>query len=69
MQADGKTPKMAYSYFYVPATEARPNPAKALASTTASATERYKDKDKRVFKAIKHEVDGVIKGAYVTRIA
>jgi hypothetical protein len=53
--------------FFVPATEARPNPAKSLASTVASATKRCKGKDNRVFTLRKGEQNGV-SGAYVIRV-
>lgn len=51
--------------FFVPATEARPNPAKTLASTVASATKRYKGE--RVFTVRKVTVDGKVTGAQVIR--
>jgi hypothetical protein len=54
------------NYFLVPATEAKPNPAKSLASTVASATKRYKGE--RTFTVRKHTVDGKIVGALVVRI-
>ena len=61
---DGK-----YDSFLVPATEAKPNPAKSLASTVASATKRYASSDKRVFTVRKHVVDGKLVGALVIRTA
>ena len=54
--------------FFVPATDAKPNPAKTLASTVASATKRYAGKDQRVFTVRKHVVDGKVLGAHVIRI-
>lgn len=54
--------------FFVPASETRPNPAKTLASTVASATKRYKSKDGRVFSVRKAaDESGKITGAYVIR--
>lgn len=49
--------------FFVPASDAKPNPAKSLASTVSSATKRYADSDKRKF--IVRSVEG---GARVWRI-
>jgi hypothetical protein len=52
--------------FFVPASEARPNPAKTLASTVASATKRYKGE--RVFTVRKSaDASGKVTGAYVIR--
>lgn len=51
--------------FFVPATEAKPNPAKTLASTVASATKRYKGE--RVFTVRKVTVEGKVTGANVIR--
>jgi len=52
--------------FFVPATEAKPNPAKNLASTVASATKRYKGE--RVFTVRKHvDASGTVLGAHVIR--
>ena len=58
-----------YDSFLVPATDAKPNPAKSLASTVASATKRYASTDKRVFTVRKHVVDGKLVGALVIRTA
>jgi len=54
--------------FLVPATAAKPNPAKTLASTVASATKRYAKKDGRIFTVRKHTMDGKCVGAYVIRV-
>lgn len=59
--------KFKYAAFFVPVTEARPNPAKTLASTVASANKRHANTDKAIFTVRKHVVDGVLKGAYVIR--
>ena len=54
--------------FFVPATEARPNPAKTLASTVASATKRYANNGGRVFTVRKSvDKDGKVLGAHVIR--
>jgi hypothetical protein len=56
--------------FFVPATAAKPNPAKSLASTVASATKRYSKTDRRVF-AIRKATDteGKLIGAHVIRVS
>ncbi len=59
-----------YRSFFVPSSESRPKPAKALASTVASATKRYKSATPpRVFTVRKVLKDGVEVGAKVYRIA
>lgn len=52
--------------FFIAATDAKPNPAKNLASTVASATKRYKGE--RVFTVRKHvDASGKVLGAHVIR--
>jgi hypothetical protein len=54
--------------FFVPVTAARPNPAKTLASTVASATKRYANATpQRVFTVRKAMKDGKLIGAHVIR--
>lgn len=52
--------------FFVPSTESKPNPAKSLASTVASATKRYATKDQRVF-TVRKSTDAAKPGAFVIR--
>lgn len=68
LRADGK-PKQKLSSFFVPATTDRPNPAKSLSSTAASATKRYEKIDGREF-TVRSAVDGLGKltGAHVIRV-
>jgi hypothetical protein len=68
---DPATGKIKYSSFFVPATEKRPNPARALSSTAASAGKRYESTDKRTFTVRKAVgTDGTtITGAHVIRIS
>jgi hypothetical protein len=51
--------------FFVPATEAKPNPAKNLASTVASANKRYKGV--KEFTVRKETIEGKTTGALVIR--
>lgn len=54
--------------FFVPVSDARPNPAKSLASTVASATKRYAKSDGRVFTVRKAlDASGKLIGAHVIR--
>jgi hypothetical protein len=68
---DPTTGKIKYKSFFVPATATRPNPAKALSSTAASAGKRYAKTDKRTFTVRKAlAADGVtITGAHVIRVS
>ena len=54
--------------FFVPATEAKPNPAKSLASTVASATKREAGKSGAVYTVRKAvDANGKVTGAHVIR--
>ena len=58
--------------FFVPATEARPNPAKSLASTVSSATKRYEGAEparKFTVRSVDETAQGRGKGARVWRTA
>jgi hypothetical protein len=57
--------KIKYAAIFVPATDAKPNPAKSLASTVGSANKRAKNGAK--FTVRKKIEDGKITGAYVIR--
>jgi hypothetical protein len=60
--------KYKYSSFLVPATDKRPNPAKSLQSTAASASKRAYEGGPRVFVARKAvDPTGKLIGAYVIR--
>lgn len=53
-------------FFFIPATEARPNPAKSIASTVSAATKKYADKpeaEQRVF-VVAPFAAGEAKGGY-----
>lgn len=53
-------------HFFIPATEARPNPAKSIASTVSAATKKYADKpeaEQRVF-VVAPFTAGEAKGGY-----
>lgn len=68
LKADG-TQRMKLASFFVPVTEDRPNPAKSLSSTAASATKRYEKTDGREF-TVRSAMDqlGKLIGAHVIRI-
>jgi hypothetical protein len=66
----GTDGKPQFAFFFVPATEAKPNPSKFLSSTVASANKRHAKTDKAQY-TVRKRVDatGKIDGANVIRIA
>lgn len=64
--AAGKTQ---YASFFVPATEAKPNPSKFLSSTVSSANKRHAKTDKAEYTVRSHVgADGKVDGAHVIRL-
>lgn len=62
--------KMKYAFFFVPATEAKPNPLKFLSSTVASANKRHAKTDKAQYTVRKRlDAAGKVDGANVIRVA
>lgn len=60
--------KLQYASFFVPSTEAKPNPSKFLSSTVSSANKRHAKTDHAEYTVRSHVKDGKVDGAHVIRL-